>query len=274
VEPECSKTSETGSERVYSQHDLDRTSPVAASSDDTAQQATEYATPTELILLNMMMISTSPALRAMAMLALLSTADSFAPSAMLGSRAAVRGLRAGQRAGSVASQAAALRRAPPRACAGLRMQQEQNEGGVDPLDRFVACLPYALPLADSFEWGHYVFDAFPLATIPFLPLFPVIQLLNLPFVSFGIFIILFSFVARNPAFSRTVRFNTLQVELRAYKIARACQCICVCMYACTVFRKTPPICSQCCVRVSATSLRDPFQGPANAKGAECISLAT
>mmetsp|Transcript_30344 Transcript_30344/g.44314 ORF Transcript_30344/g.44314 Transcript_30344/m.44314 type:complete len:233 (+) Transcript_30344:9-707(+) len=158
----------------------------------------------------MMMITTSPALRAMAMLALLSTADSFAPSAMLGSRAAVRGLRAGQRAGSVASQAAALRRAPPRACAGLRMQQEQNEGGVDPLDRFVACLPYALPLADSFEWGHYVFDAFPLATIPFLPLFPVIQLLNLPFVSFGIFIILFSFVARNPAFSRTVRFNTLQ----------------------------------------------------------------
>jgi len=166
----------------------------------------------------------------MAMLALLSTADSFAPSAILGSRAAVRGLRAGQRAGT-ASQAAALRRAPPRACAGLRMQQEQNEGGVDPLDRFVACLPYALPLADSFEWGHYVFDAFPLATIPFLPLFPVIQLLNLPFVSFGIFIILFSFVARNPAFSRTVRFNTLQVDLRARSLVLVSASVYVCARA-------------------------------------------
>jgi hypothetical protein len=62
-----------------------------------------------------------------------------------------------------------------------------------------------------FVRGHYVFDAFPLLAIPFLPLFPVIQLLNLPFVSFGIFILLFNFVARNTIFSRLVRFNTLQV---------------------------------------------------------------
>jgi len=90
---------------------------------------------------------------------------------------------------------------------GLRMQEND---GTDALDRFVACLPYALPLADSFEWGHYIFDSFPLAAIPFLPLFPVIKLLNMPFVSFGIFIVLFNFVSRNPQFSRLVRFNTLQ----------------------------------------------------------------
>jgi len=156
----------------------------------------------------MMCISTSCALRPLAVLALFSAAHGFAPAvgSMGGSRAAALGLKTGQRAGLAAQSR--LRRAPARPIAGLRMQ-EQNEG-VDALDRFVACLPYALPLADSFEWGHYVFDAFPLATIPFVPLFPVIQLLNLPFVSFGIFIILFSFVARNPSFSRTVRFNTLQ----------------------------------------------------------------
>jgi len=102
-----------------------------------------------------------------------------------------------------------MRRSPTGVSAGLKMQKQDGDG-TDALDRFVACLPYALPLADSFEWGHYIFDAFPLAAIPFLPLFPVISLLNLPFVSFGIFIILFNFVARNPQFSRLVRFNTLQ----------------------------------------------------------------
>ncbi len=95
-----------------------------------------------------------------------------------------------------------------------RMKIGGSGGGdetVPPLERFVACLPYALPLSDSFEWGHYLFDKFPLLSIPFIPLFPVISLLNAPFVSFGVFIVLFSFVTRNPSFSRFVRFNTLQV---------------------------------------------------------------
>jgi len=143
-------------------------------------------------------------------LAILSAAHAFAPAVpVAGSRPALA-LQTGQRGGGVTLPA---RR--PRAQAlqsqrlALRMQSKDEGEGA--LDRFVACLPYALPLADSFEWGHYLFDSYPLLAIPFLPLFPVIQLLNLPFVSFGIFIVLFSFVARNPTFSRLVRFNTLQV---------------------------------------------------------------
>jgi hypothetical protein len=135
--------------------------------------------------------------RPLALLAMLSAAHAFVPLPLItGSR---RALPASQ------PQARRALAAP----AGLRMQSQDN--GEDGLDRFVACLPYALPLADSFEWGHYIFDAFPLAALPFLPLFPVIQLLNMPFVSFGLFIVLFNFVARNPQFSRLVRFNTLQV---------------------------------------------------------------
>ena len=61
------------------------------------------------------------------------------------------------------------------------------------------------------QWGHFLFEKFPLLALPFVPLFPVISLLNTPFVSFGLFIFLFSFVTRNPEFSRFVRFNTLQV---------------------------------------------------------------
>ena len=140
-------------------------------------------------------------MRTLALLAVLSTAHAFAPMPLAGV-----GVRR-----SLGRQVARpqARRLAAGAASGLRMQsQDSNE---DALDRFVACLPYALPLADSFEWGHYIFDAFPLAALPFIPLFPVIQLLNMPFVSFGIFIFLFNFVARNTAFSRLVRFNTLQV---------------------------------------------------------------
>ena len=121
----------------------------------------------------------------------------------------------------------------------LRMQEKD---GTDALDRFVACLPYALPLADSFEWGHYIFDSFPLAAIPFLPLFPVIKLLNMPFVSFGIFIVLFNFVSRNPQFSRLVRFNTLQVTpCRFAMIAQAALLHCAQTKALAFSRTCSPI---------------------------------
>jgi hypothetical protein len=151
-------------------------------------------------------------LRILAFFCALSSAHAFAATSgpTIGRCTAALGLKTGNGAGVVAQSR--LRRSPAKgAGAGLRMQSQEGEQP-DGLDRFVACLPYALPLADSFEWGHYVFDAFPLLTIPFIPLFPVIQFLNLPFVSFGIFILLFNFVARNPSFSRLVRFNTLQVR--------------------------------------------------------------
>jgi hypothetical protein len=90
----------------------------------------------------------------------------------------------------------------------LAMQKEE----APPLERFIGCLPYALPLSDAFEWGHFLFDKFPLLAVPFVPLFPIISLLQAPFVSFGIFLALFSFVTRNPSFSRFIRFNTLQVR--------------------------------------------------------------
>ena len=88
---------------------------------------------------------------------------------------------------------------------------QYSNDDVPALDRFVACLPYALPLADSFEWGHFLFDKFPILALPFVPLFPVISLLNAPFVSFAVFIALFAFVTRNPSIPRFVRYNTLQV---------------------------------------------------------------
>ena len=84
----------------------------------------------------------------------------------------------------------------------VRMKIGGGEEDVPTLERVIACLPYALPLSDAFEWGHFLFDKFPLLSIPFIPLFPVISLLNAPFVSFGVFIVLFSFVTRNPSFSR------------------------------------------------------------------------
>lgn len=91
-----------------------------------------------------------------------------------------------------------------------RLSMQQEGGSAPPLERLVGCLPYVLPLADGFEWGRYVFEQIPLLALPFVPLFPVMSFLNAPFVSFGIFIFLFSFVARNPEYSRFVRFNTLQ----------------------------------------------------------------
>lgn len=96
----------------------------------------------------------------------------------------------------------------PASALGLRMQQQG--GGAPALERLIATMPYVLPLADGFEWGRYVFEQVPLAALPFVPLFPVMKLLNAPFVSFGLFIVLFSFVTRNPNLSRFVRFNTLQ----------------------------------------------------------------
>eukprot|EP00283_Hemiselmis_rufescens_P013169 CAMPEP_0173436944 /NCGR_PEP_ID=MMETSP1357-20121228/17686_1 /TAXON_ID=77926 /ORGANISM="Hemiselmis rufescens, Strain PCC563" /LENGTH=206 /DNA_ID=CAMNT_0014402095 /DNA_START=260 /DNA_END=880 /DNA_ORIENTATION=+ len=99
---------------------------------------------------------------------------------------------------------------PRRAHAGGLTRVRMQEEGITPVQRLTACLPYVLPLADGFEWGRYVFEQVPIMALPFVPLFPIMGILNLPFVSFGIFIFLFSFVARNPEIPRFVRFNTLQ----------------------------------------------------------------
>ena len=53
--------------------------------------------------------------------------------------------------------------------------QRSGDDSVPPLERLVSVLPYALPLSDAFQWGHYLFDKFPLLAIPFVPLFPVIR---------------------------------------------------------------------------------------------------
>mmetsp|Transcript_7460 Transcript_7460/g.14545 ORF Transcript_7460/g.14545 Transcript_7460/m.14545 type:complete len:227 (+) Transcript_7460:206-886(+) len=104
------------------------------------------------------------------------------------------------------ASSAVPRRSVRNAATGLSMQEE----GITPVQRLTACLPYILPLADGFEWGRYVFEQVPIMALPFVPLFPIMGILNLPFVSFGIFIFLFSFVARNPEIPRFVRFSTLQ----------------------------------------------------------------
>merc|ERR1711966_45972 len=91
-----------------------------------------------------------------------------------------------------------------------RMLMQSESEDAPALERLVGCLVYALPLSDVFEWGHYLFEKFPLLALPFVPLFPVISFLQGPFVSFAIFIALMTFVTRNPSFSRFIRFNALQ----------------------------------------------------------------
>uniref|UniRef100_A0A6U2G7E7 Protein TIC 20 n=1 Tax=Hemiselmis andersenii TaxID=464988 RepID=A0A6U2G7E7_HEMAN len=129
------------------------------------------------------------------------TASAFSPAA-LGSLP----LKSSAFSASASAPLPPPRRAAGGGLVGMRMQEE----GITPVQRLTACLPYVLPLADGFEWGRYVFEQVPIMALPFVPLFPIMGILNLPFVSFGIFIFLFSFVARNPEIPRFVRFNTLQ----------------------------------------------------------------
>lgn len=79
-------------------------------------------------------------------------------------------------------------------------------------ERALSILPYFVPLLDSLSFGFYVFRRVPLAgSLILAPLYPVFQIYRgIPFLAFGVFLILYILVVRNPDVPRFVRFNTYQ----------------------------------------------------------------
>ncbi len=81
-------------------------------------------------------------------------------------------------------------------------------------DRLFASLVYAVPLIGALEFGVFLFRQFPILSLIYLPLTPVITLYSsIPFGGFAIFLILFLAVVRNERISHFIRFNTMQALL-------------------------------------------------------------
>lgn len=85
-------------------------------------------------------------------------------------------------------------------------------GGVAISERVLSILPYLIPLLDSLSFGKYVFSKVPLVgqllLPPLLPLYSIYR--GVPFLAFGVFLLLYVLVVRNTSVSRYVRFNTYQ----------------------------------------------------------------
>lgn len=113
-------------------------------------------------------------------------------------------------------RAASRRRAThSRRSAPAYMRWSGNRGNgpsVPPQDRVLSILPYVIPLLDSLSFGKYVFQKVPLLTqvllVPLLPLYNIYR--GVPFLAFGVFLLLFVTVVRNINVSRFIRFNTYQ----------------------------------------------------------------
>ncbi|PXF44195.1 Protein TIC 20-II, chloroplastic [Gracilariopsis chorda] len=87
-----------------------------------------------------------------------------------------------------------------------------NGSSIPPQDRILSILPYLIPLLDSLTFGKYVFQKVPLLSqillVPLLPLYNIYR--GIPFLAFGVFLLLFVLVVRNINVSRFIRFNTYQ----------------------------------------------------------------
>jgi hypothetical protein len=87
-------------------------------------------------------------------------------------------------------------------------------GSTTPLDRFLACLPYLLPLLDGLQFSIPFFEQFPFLQPILLPLLPLWQIYRgVPFLGLIIFFALFLLVVRNESVSHFIRFNTMQAIL-------------------------------------------------------------
>jgi Chloroplast import apparatus Tic20-like len=77
--------------------------------------------------------------------------------------------------------------------------------------RLLAALPYLVPIADAFDLGKYMFEAYPESLAAYSALFgPVAGIYNgVPFLPFVVFFLL-SYVARAPTFPVEVRFHAAQ----------------------------------------------------------------
>ncbi|MBW4577096.1 MAG: hypothetical protein KME08_17615 [Aphanothece sp. CMT-3BRIN-NPC111] len=87
-------------------------------------------------------------------------------------------------------------------------------------DRFLACLPYLVPLLEVVGFGVFLFGLIPPLKILFLPLFLLLPIYffsigGFALVEFAIFFALFLGVVRNETLSRFLRFNTMQALLLA-----------------------------------------------------------
>lgn len=81
-------------------------------------------------------------------------------------------------------------------------------------DRIFASLPYILPLIVGVQFGIFLFKEFPVLSLFFLPLQPLMSLYyGIPFAGLIIFFVLLFAVVRNDNISRFIRFNTMQAIL-------------------------------------------------------------
>ncbi|MGB2923819.1 MAG: Tic20 family protein [Limnothrix sp.] len=83
----------------------------------------------------------------------------------------------------------------------------------EPTDRLFGALPYLLPLVYALPFGIPLLMKFPILSVIYLPLQPLIQIYSFPFAGLIIFFILYSAVVRNTNISYFIRFNTLQAIL-------------------------------------------------------------
>lgn len=77
--------------------------------------------------------------------------------------------------------------------------------------RLLSCLPYLVPIADSFDLGKYMFEAFPDTLAAYNTLFGAIAGIynGVPFLPFAVFFLL-SYIARAPTFPVETRFHASQ----------------------------------------------------------------
>ncbi|NEQ28338.1 MAG: hypothetical protein F6K28_57040 [Microcoleus sp. SIO2G3] len=87
-------------------------------------------------------------------------------------------------------------------------------GSSTPLDRVYACLPYLMPLLESFRFSDPFFFQFPVLRNALLPLLALSDLYNgLGLLSLAIFFAVFLLVVRNENISHFIRFNAMQAIL-------------------------------------------------------------
>ncbi|KAJ7555694.1 hypothetical protein O6H91_05G050900 [Diphasiastrum complanatum] len=92
-----------------------------------------------------------------------------------------------------------------------RLKLRASDDSIEAEERIVSALGYFLPLLDGVHYGRFVFMQFPVTQSLLQPLISLLKLYRVfPLASFSLFLTLYLAVARNPNFSRYVRFNTMQ----------------------------------------------------------------
>ena len=86
-------------------------------------------------------------------------------------------------------------------------------GSTDTKDRIFGALVYLLPLIYVLPFGEFLLRQFPLLSIIYVPLSPLIAIYSIPFAGIIIFFVLFLAVVRNEKVSHFIRFNAMQAIL-------------------------------------------------------------